>query len=167
MAFCVDARDNRLVRQWTIRILICLLLGAITTVAVAWETHYWPYDGNHDSGVRGYWGTAGSMNTVERGTIVIPISAGWPALAIFGIGGTRPVPLWPGFVIDTLFYGAIWFGVFFGFTSAKRFIRVRRGRCPRCGYDLRGQSAQGCPECGWNREERQLVQFSKERGRSR
>ena len=47
-------------------------------------------------------------------------------------------PLLPGFVIDTLFYAAIWFGVFFGFASAKRAIRRKRGRCPMCGYDLRG-----------------------------
>jgi len=61
-------------------------------------------------------------------------------------------PIWPGFVIDTLFYGVIWFGVPFGFTSAKRFIRIKRGRCPRCGYDLRGNLEAGCSECGWNRE---------------
>lgn len=24
--------------------------------------------------------------------------------------------------------------------------------CPRCGYDLRGSSGSGCPECGWQRE---------------
>ena len=21
--------------------------------------------------------------------------------------------------------------------------------CPKCGYDLRGQSGDSCPECGW------------------
>ncbi len=25
--------------------------------------------------------------------------------------------------------------------------------CPTCGYDLRGSSADGCPECGWGRDE--------------
>lgn len=30
--------------------------------------------------------------------------------------------------------------------------RHRAGRCPRCGYDLLGASAPGCPECGWNRD---------------
>jgi len=63
------------------------------------------------------------------------------------------LPIWPGFLIDTLFYGAIWFAVFFGFASAKRAIRRKRGRCPRCGYDLRGNLSAGCPECGWQREE--------------
>ena len=59
------------------------------------------------------------------------------------------------FFVDTLFYAAIWGGVFFGFASAKRATRGRRrrGRCPRCGYDLRGNLVAGCSECGWNREE--------------
>jgi hypothetical protein len=29
--------------------------------------------------------------------------------------------------------------------------RQRRGQCPQCGYDLRGDLKSGCPECGWNR----------------
>jgi hypothetical protein len=61
-------------------------------------------------------------------------------------------PLWPGFLIDSLFYAAIWFGVFLAPGMAKRAIRRKRGRCPRCGYDLRGELAGGCPECGWGRE---------------
>ena len=27
--------------------------------------------------------------------------------------------------------------------------RMRRGRCPQCGYDLR--TTHGCSECGWSR----------------
>lgn len=33
--------------------------------------------------------------------------------------------------------------------------RTARSICPRCGYDLRGDLDAGCPECGWNREERE------------
>jgi hypothetical protein len=71
-------------------------------------------------------------------------------------------PIWSGFMIDTFFYASIWFGVFFAPGMAKRAIRRKRGRCPRCGYDLRGGvisdkrlaiSGAGCPECGWNRPE--------------
>ena len=54
-------------------------------------------------------------------------------------------------VVNTLFYAAIWFGLFFVMGRTRRFIRTRRGRCPRCGYDLRGEFADGCPECGWGR----------------
>jgi hypothetical protein len=69
-------------------------------------------------------------------------------------------PLWPGFLIDVVLYASIWLATIFGVTSARRLIRIRRGTCPRCGYDLRGQrmdhgqnvrAATGCPECGWNR----------------
>ncbi|MCH8152704.1 MAG: hypothetical protein IH830_10080 [Planctomycetes bacterium] len=31
-------------------------------------------------------------------------------------------------------------------------LRAKRGRCIACGYDLRGDLALGCPECGWRRE---------------
>ena len=62
--------------------------------------------------------------------------------------------LWPGFVIDTLFYAAIWGGMWSGCVGGKRFIRSKRGRCPRCGYDLRGAPgvAAGCSEFGWGRK---------------
>ncbi len=30
--------------------------------------------------------------------------------------------------------------------------RPRPGHCHKCGYDLRGNLAGGCPECGWGRE---------------
>lgn len=32
--------------------------------------------------------------------------------------------------------------------------RVKRGRCPRCAYDLVGPRGTGCPECGWGRGDR-------------
>ena len=67
-------------------------------------------------------------------------------------------PMWLGFLIDTLFYAALWFGVFFGFASAKRAIRRKRGRCPRCGYDLRRNLSAGCSECGWGRSEHPINQ---------
>ena len=97
--------------------------------------------------------------------------SGWSGIQIdlrreaWGPSKALPLrPIWPGFVIDTLFYGAIWGGVWFGFVGAKRGIRLRRGRCPMCGYDLRGHRHEGteaqrheglvagCPECGWGRE---------------
>jgi len=223
-----------------IRIILCLILGTITTVAVAWgitSTPNWPssiptsldatlYDsllnyadekwlygdaealsahGGRFKGVGSTvqaWSVFWYKNSYPDfpARVVIRIQSGWPQHALATVGlqenvdalggiqsrGLEPLwiggmpapdwlrfrstsvdglrhappillcPLWPGFVIDTLFYGAIWGGVFFGFTSAKRFIRARRGRCPRCGYDLRGNFSAGCSECGWQRE--QIVQ---------
>ncbi len=31
-------------------------------------------------------------------------------------------------------------------------LRVKRGLCPACAYDLRRDLSRGCPECGWRRE---------------
>jgi hypothetical protein len=36
--------------------------------------------------------------------------------------------------------------------SVHRLGRIERGRCLRCGYDLRGEFDHPCHECGWRRE---------------
>jgi len=234
MAFCIDARDNQVVRRWTIRILICLLLGAITTVAVSWGCAVWAPNRLGSTGILSISDTPTRKRSV-RDHWAAPVPTDWAShsvhwwlfedawqthvlaldlpnhqnepikhqeVSLFGVPARsfywssirlrsfrsaaedlkviefsnsglkeglllsqlplldrnadsfRRIPLhpiWPGLLFDTLFYAAIWFGVFIGFTGARRFIRAKRGRCPRCGYDLRGQLAQGCPECGWNR----------------
>lgn len=66
-------------------------------------------------------------------------------------GSFRAIPLtllWPGFAIDTAFYGAAWFGVFFAPGVIRQFARRRRGGCVGCGYDLRATESGVCPECG-------------------
>ena len=61
-------------------------------------------------------------------------------------------PIWPGFAINTLFYAAILWLPIRGPFALRRFIRRNRGQCVVCGYDLRGDFARGCSECGWRRE---------------
>ena len=62
-------------------------------------------------------------------------------------------PIWPGFAVNTLFYAIILWLLIPGPFVLRRHIRRKRGRCPKCGYDLRGQlPGAGCPECGWNRQ---------------
>ncbi len=55
----------------------------------------------------------------------------------------RPLPL--GFAINTLFYAAILW-LFPGSFALRRFLRLRRGLCPKCAYPI-GESAV-CTECG-------------------
>jgi len=61
-------------------------------------------------------------------------------------------PMCPGFAINTLFYAIILWLLIPGPFVLRRLIRIKRGRCPRCGYDLRHALSGGCPECGWKRE---------------
>ena len=57
-------------------------------------------------------------------------------------------PLWPGIVSNTVVYFAAFWLLFLGPGMLKRMLRRYRGRCPVCGYDLRGTTHERCPECG-------------------
>jgi len=61
--------------------------------------------------------------------------------------GTLPVhPVWPGFLVNTLFYAIILWLLIPGPFVLRRLIRVRRDLCPKCTYPM-GESAV-CTECG-------------------
>jgi hypothetical protein len=61
--------------------------------------------------------------------------------------GMLPIrPLWPGFAVNTLFYAAILWLLVPGPFALRRFIRVKRGLCPKCAYPM-GEAAV-CTECG-------------------
>ncbi len=55
-------------------------------------------------------------------------------------------PLWPGFAINTLFYATILWLLIPGPFALRRFLRMRRGLCPKCAYPM-GESSV-CTECG-------------------
>jgi len=55
-------------------------------------------------------------------------------------------PIWPGFAINTIFYAAILWVVFFVPGMVKRTLRRRRNLCPACAYPV-GMSPI-CTECG-------------------
>ena len=55
-------------------------------------------------------------------------------------------PLWRGFAINTLFYAAVLWLLIPGPFVLRRFLRVRRGLCPKCAYPM-GESSV-CTECG-------------------
>jgi hypothetical protein len=59
------------------------------------------------------------------------------------------LPVWPGFIIDTLSYTAALAAAALGLQSVIRALRRRHGRCPACAYDLQGTPPGApCPECG-------------------
>ncbi len=55
-------------------------------------------------------------------------------------------PLWIGCAINTLFYATLLWLLIPGLFVLRRFVRVRRGLCPKCAYPM-GESAV-CTECG-------------------
>ncbi len=57
-------------------------------------------------------------------------------------------PIVTGFAINTLFYGVILWLLWSTPFATRRLIRKRRGRCLKCGYDLRHAEHDVCPECG-------------------
>jgi hypothetical protein len=60
-------------------------------------------------------------------------------------------PLWPGFAINTVFYAAVLWLLLAAPFALRKWRRIRRGLCPKCGYDLRGRNSRTCPECGATR----------------
>ncbi len=56
------------------------------------------------------------------------------------------LPIWPGFVANSLVYGALLWLLFVSRLGLRWLVRVSRGRCANCGYRL-GKSVI-CPECG-------------------
>jgi hypothetical protein len=55
-------------------------------------------------------------------------------------------PIWPGFIINTLFYTLLLWLLFFAPFAARRTLRRRRGLCRECAYPI-GVSPV-CTECG-------------------
>ena len=59
--------------------------------------------------------------------------------------------LWLGFLGNTALTVAVLLTATLGFRWLRATRRRKRGQCLACGYDLQGQRADGCPECGSGR----------------
>jgi hypothetical protein len=57
-------------------------------------------------------------------------------------------PIWPGFAINTIFYAALLWVLFYGPGKIRRLMRIRRGYCPACGYTIAPGVGDKCSECG-------------------
>jgi hypothetical protein len=71
-------------------------------------------------------------------------------------------PIWPNLLLDSAFFGALTYLGVFAPREYRRVRRRRRGRCPRCDYDLKHDLAAGCPECGWRRVPAEKVKLRKD-----
>ncbi len=61
------------------------------------------------------------------------------------------MPIWGGLAADIACYALIWSVPLLAAPAARRAVRHRSGRCPRCAYDLHSCPGAGCPECGRDR----------------
>jgi len=121
---------------------------------------------------------AGRDPATGRWLVLQTVEAGWPNRALRGeswrwqsqpyvISNQPPVvfrfkllPLTPtiGFTRNLLTFAALPFvsiALLYCIDAARRQARarenLRRNCCADCGYDLQGNLAGGCPECGWAR----------------
>lgn len=58
-------------------------------------------------------------------------------------------PIFPASIVNSSFYAAIIWIAWMMPGHIKRRMRLRRGLCPQCGYDLRGTAQMICSECGY------------------
>ena len=59
---------------------------------------------------------------------------------------TLATPIWPGLAINTFIYATLLWLLVCGPFVLRRFVRVRRGLCPKCAYPMGERGV--CSECG-------------------
>ena len=67
-------------------------------------------------------------------------------MRVYLIRGLPYRPIWPGLAINSVFWGAIAFGVVNAYGRTRRTLRRRRGLCPACAYPVGASPV--CTECG-------------------
>ncbi len=56
-------------------------------------------------------------------------------------------PILPGLLLNTLFYATLFSNPYL-LRQSRRHLRLRRGHCPACNYNLLNDFTKPCPECG-------------------
>lgn len=83
------------------------------------------------------------LGTLRRGWL---LPASWQSASLRTNVPLPLMPLWPGFLVNTLFYSALVFGTLAGLSHLKRQRRLMRGLCVQCAYPV--AELNRCPECG-------------------
>ena len=97
---------------------------------------------------RWYWGPGPEETIPLQGGIETGLPD-WERFRLSSLQLKRVLPLrptWPGFAINTLFYAMVLWSLIRGPFALRRFLRLRRGLCPKCAYPM-GESSV-CTECG-------------------
>lgn len=112
----------------------------------------WPMASLECDTISDGWGVVFPRNpgdtAVWRGGVVVPrIVGGEIRKRAPEVPDPLPLrPVWTGFALDTLLYAAACWTIMGGPFTLRRWRRVRRGLCLKCGYPVRGLAR--CPECG-------------------
>ncbi|MCH8316752.1 MAG: hypothetical protein IIA64_12345 [Planctomycetes bacterium] len=93
-----------------------------------------------------------SIRRVTGGILLTPTAEVRLGDMLYSAKALHLRPLWPGCAINTAFYAVLLWMLRLSPFVVRRAIRRKRGRCIKCGYDLRGTPGGGgggaCPECG-------------------
>jgi hypothetical protein len=128
----------------------------------AWVQHNagWPLLGFSGTQTRTYDANSSQTRVQTSTLLALPrsFSAGIFEMHDWKIISLEPLapfgPLWPGFAINTIFYAAMLWLLWIAPGKIRRFIivrgRIRRHRCPACGYQIAPGGGIGpvCSECG-------------------
>ena len=83
---------------------------------------------------------------VTLGPVVTYINS-WPAPNAPFTESLIPLcPIWPGFLANTFLCAAVPWLCMRRVVALRRFLRLRRGLCPKCAYPMRESAV--CTECG-------------------
>ncbi len=83
------------------------------------------------------------------------LPAFWPTPAAAGNAQHQAIPLRPislGLAVNTLVFTALWTIILHIAPRKSARRRQREGLCPRCAYDLNGNTQDGCSECGFGKD---------------
>jgi hypothetical protein len=93
-------------------------------------------------------GTAKTLSGYRLNRLTTPVTLGLTPVLPYR-------PIWPGLLFNSIFYAVFAAAIFWLLTKPRRMLnellRMRRGCCIACGYELDFDFKSGCPECGWRR----------------